>query len=221
MTNHDAQLLQLTICGEAAAWKSVGFNVIDIGNGNSICSVGGVKIYFENDTLNKGIWRIGTKRISGVIDSLKFDDLSVERSFSDNHSVLSDHPNGITGIDHLVVTTPNCNRTTKAFEEMGIAARRVRTFGNIGSETRQTFFWLGNVILELVGSNTKEGEGPPSIWGIAFVSKNIEKTVKFLGDACTPLKPAVQSGRKITTIKTQEFNIHNALAVMSPHSESK
>ncbi|MDG1844838.1 MAG: hypothetical protein P8J01_00425 [Acidimicrobiales bacterium] len=220
MTNHDAQLLQLTICGEAAAWKSVGFNVIDIGNGNSICSVGGVKIYFENDTLNKGIWRIGTKRISGVIDSLKFDDLSVERSFSDNHSVLSDHPNGITGIDHLVVTTPNCNRTTKAFEETGMAVRKVRTFGKIGSETRQTFFWLGNVILELVGSNTKEDEGPPSIWGIAFVSKNIEETVNFLGDTCTPLKPAIQPGRRITTIKTQEFDIYNALAVMSPHGEA-
>ena len=52
---------------------------------------------------------------------------------------------------------------------------------------------------------------------LALISEEIEKTVDFLGDLTTPLKPAVQPGRLITTIKTKALGIDDALAVMTPH----
>ncbi len=220
MKNDEFQLLQLTIGGEAEGWSSIGFNLMELSNGESICRIGSVRFLFDHESEQKGIWLASTNEVSGQIDSLEFGESKINISPDEDALIPSIHPNGITRIDHLVVTTPDCDRTTAALEKDGLQARRVRIFGNSGSEMRQTFFWLGDVILELVGPETPEGEGPASFWGLAFISESIEETVTFLGDTCTPLKPAVQSGRQITTIKTRDLGIHSSLAVMSPHVDT-
>ena len=220
MSKPPNQLLQLTVSGESDAWRSVGFELSKSTDGRELCRVGEVQILFEENLLQNGIWRATTQDVHGEIDSLEFGEAAVSLSSDKDNLVPSTHPNGVSRIDHLVVTTPDCDRTTAALEANGILVRRVRTFGVAGSEIRQTFFWLGDVILELVGPETIESEGPALFWGLAFISENIHKTVDYLGDACTPLKPAIQPGRKITTIKTRDVGIHSSLAVMSPHIDS-
>ena len=126
-------------------------------------------------------------------------------------------PNQIVRIDHLVVTTPNPDKTTKALIEAGITLSGVRTFGNSPNQIRQSFFWLGDVILELVGPHEAAKDGNPLFWGLALVSSDINETVNYLGDLCTPLKDAIQPGRQITTVKTRDLSIGVSIAIMSPH----
>ncbi len=217
MSKPDNQLLQLTVSEESDVWRSVGFELVESTGGREVCRVGSVQILFEKNPSHNGIWRATTQGVHGEIDSLEFGEATGYFSPDRDNSVSTTHPNGISQIDHLVVTTPDSDRTTAALEANGILSRRVRTFGDAGSEVRQTFFWLGDVILELVGPEAIGGEGPALFWGLAFISENIDKTVDYLGDVCTPLRPAVQAGRKITTIKTRDIGIHSPLAVMTPH----
>ena len=213
------QLLKLTIGETAETWSSAGFEVMELPNGSPGCQLGSVQIQF-NATGAQGILSAVVFGLHGMIDSLQFD---TENGLSPTHNnahLPSIHPNGVSRIDHLVVTTTDCDRTTDAFEANGILPRRVRTFGDDGSKVRQTFFWLGDVILELVGPHASKDKGQTKFWGLALISDDLRTTADYLGSRCTPIKPAVQSGRKITTIKTREIGITTPLAVMSPHTKT-
>mgnify|MGYP001494069655 CR=1 FL=1 len=232
------QLLKLTIGETAETWSSAGFEVMELPNGSPGCQLGSVQIQF-NATGAQGILSAVVFGLHGMIDSLQFDtenglspthngmidslQFDTENGLSPTHNnahLPSIHPNGVSRIDHLVVTTTDCDRTTDAFEANGILPRRVRTFGDDGSKMRQTFFWLGDVILELVGPHASEDKGQTKFWGLALISDDLRTTADYLGSRCTPIKPAVQSGRKITTIKTREIGITTPLAVMSPHTKT-
>jgi len=77
-------------------------------------------------------------------------------------------------------------------EEAGLNLEGVRKFGNTPNRMRQSFFWLGDVILELVGPDNPTPEGRPSFWGLALVSSDIDETVRKMGKLCSPVKDAVQ-----------------------------
>ena len=220
MDRLETQLLQITLCDDPYAWQSLGFNVVELADGKLVSDIGGVQIRFEDSITNQGIICVKTQGVRGSIDSLEFGGEMVKVPSSSDLLPPFSNPNGVSRIDHLVVTTPDCDRTSAALQKNGIDPRRVRTFGDSGAEIRQTFFWLGNVILELVGPDKSESGDPALFWGLALISENIDATVHYLGDACTPLKRAVQPGRKITTIKTRDIGINTSIAVMSPHAES-
>lgn len=210
----EMHLRSLKIGTSSASWNAAGFHITEVKPGTSACVLNDVLLEFDNEPSEQGIYAIGTENIEGDIDGLKFfiESTEVEETHFDVR-----HPNFVSRIDHLVVTTSDCDRTTKAFEEAGIGVRRVRNFSLGATGMRQTFFWLGDVILELVGPEVKSDDELTKIWGLALISEEIEKTAGFLGDFATPLKPAVQPGRLITTIKTKNFGIDDALAVMTPH----
>ncbi len=72
--------------------------------------------------------------------------------------VYSDHPNGATGIDHVVALTPDFDTTAAELERAGLPLRRIRDGGGF----RQGFRRLGGPILELVearGSLFRPGGG--------------------------------------------------------------
>ncbi|MEM7092930.1 MAG: hypothetical protein AAF567_08000 [Actinomycetota bacterium] len=114
------------------------------------------------------------------------------------------HPNGVVSIDHVVVMTPNADRTHDAFAGAGIEARRVRRFETKKGTHRQTFYWLGDVICEVAGADDGRGDDPASWWGLALTVADIESTAAFFGDSCTPVKDAVQPGRKVTTLRSPD-----------------
>ncbi|HKH04156.1 MAG TPA: VOC family protein [Acidimicrobiales bacterium] len=113
------------------------------------------------------------------------------------------HPNGVTKVDHVVVTTPDLDRTTAALEALGIAARRTRDAGTgpDGIARRQRFFRLGEVVLELVGPTTPTGDGPARFWGLAHEVADLDATATLLGDALTAPRDAVQAGRRIASLR--------------------
>lgn len=128
------------------------------------------------------------------------------------------HPNGIIGIDHVVVMTPNLDRTVAALLSLGIEPRRRRDISLGGKPTQQVFCWAGDVILELVGPIEPAGDNPAHIWGLALVSGDLDGTVAWFGpDRCSAVSEAVQTGRRIATVDRRAIGSSTRLVVMSPH----
>jgi hypothetical protein len=113
------------------------------------------------------------------------------------------HPNGVTRVDHMVVLTPDLERTTAALHGVGLEPRRTREAGPgpDGVERRQRFFRLGEVILELVGPITPTGTGPARFWGLAYVVDDLDTTAAGLGDLLSRPRDAVQPGRRIAALR--------------------
>ena len=132
------------------------------------------------------------------------------------------HPNGITSIDHIVVSTGDSQRSIAAFESAGFEVRGSRSTSSYGSPMRQTFFWAGDVIVELMGPDLGEAtsESPAQIFGLALVAADLDSTAAALGELLGTPKAAVQTGRQIARLRTNSVGIGLPIAVMSPHLSS-
>jgi hypothetical protein len=202
-------LRELVVGDDPGVWKEIGFVV----EGDR-CRVGHVDIVFD-PTVGKGIrkWTLvgdGEGDVDGVPTT--WSDEGVEATGA--------HPNGIFEIDHVVVTSPDVQRTVKVLESFGIMAKRQRETGTYGSPMLQTFFRVGQPILELIGPKEAMGDQPARFFGLAFTSEDLALTAKVIGDALHPSKDAVQAGRKIATLdKSAGSTI--GIAIMSPHTKDE
>jgi hypothetical protein len=169
----------------------------------------------------RGVLSLAIQGVEGSVDGIAVHVDTTRRIDAEGTgSGVVDHPNGVTGIDHMVVMTPDCERTIAALALIGLESRRVRRFEVDGVTRRQTFFWLGDVILELVGPESPSGTESATVWGLALTSTDLDRTATFLGRAGGPPKRAVQTDRLILTVKTQDLDISTKLAIMSPHDSS-
>jgi len=117
-------------------------------------------------------------------------------------------------IDHVVVTTPDLDRTVEALAAVGLEARRTREAGTM----RQVFFRLGDrggPILELVGPPVPSGDGPARFFGLALTTADLDATARQLGDRLGWAKDAVQPGRRIATLRTTA-GLTTSVAFMTP-----
>jgi hypothetical protein len=122
------------------------------------------------------------------------------------------HPNGALRIDHVVVFTPELDRTFAALEAAGLERRRVRDAGTPERPLRQGFYRLGEVILEVVGD--VEPPGPAHFWGLVVVVADLDALgVRLGGDLGAP-RDAVQPGRRIATVR-ESAGLGLPLAFMS------
>lgn len=111
-----------------------------------------------------------------------------------------DHPNGARALDHVVVATPDLDRTIEAFEGAGVALRRTRKAGSPAEPLMQAFFKLGEVVVEVVGPPRPSAAGPATFYGLAFTVDDLDATARLLGDRLRPARDAVQPGRRIATV---------------------
>lgn len=124
------------------------------------------------------------------------------------------HPNGAIGLDHLVVTTPDFDRTAAALERESLPLRRTREApGGI----RQGFRRLGPAILELVQAPAQTEPGPARFWGLVVIVEDLEVLAGRLGEHLGPIHPAVQQGRRIATLRPSA-GLGQAVAFMDPAS---
>ena len=121
--------------------------------------------------------------------------------FDGERAEAVEHPNGATGIDHVVLLTDDFDRTVDRLRGEGLDHRRTR---DAGDGRRQAFFVLGPCLLEVAGPV----EGGERLWGVTLVASDLEP---FGG---TP-KEAVQPGRRITTVP-REAGLGIPVAVMTP-----
>lgn len=193
------------------AWRECGFAV----EGN-VCVVGEVRIRFAPAEGRRGLagWSL-----RGV-DSADLDGLPTTPSNEAPPSEAAAHPNGVTALDHVVAISSDLDRTVAALEAAGLDLRRIREEPTPAGAPRQAFFRLGPTILEVVqeppeATERAGGDRPAFFWGLAFIAPDLERTAAFLGDRVSEIRPAVQPGRQIATLR-REAALSVPVALMTP-----
>jgi hypothetical protein len=179
---------QLKLGADPGRWTEAGFEASGEG-----MRVGEVLLAFGPGEGVLG-WRLAG--FEGEVDGLPV------ASPSEIGSAGGPHTNGVTRVDHLVVFTPDLERTTLALEEIGVERRRVRDVEADGSPLRQGFFRLGEVILEVVEHADVE-PGPARFWGITFAVADLDAAAELLGARLGSIRDAVQPGRRIATVRRE------------------
>jgi hypothetical protein len=200
-------LRELSISDDPKVWRAAGFAVDDDGR----CVIGTVALKIAPTEHRKGVhaWGLEGATTDGDIDGVET--TAVSGAASSN----GEHPNGATLIDHLVMATPDLDRTVSALEAAGFEVRRTRDAGTYGAPMRQVFFRAGEVILELIGSPETKGEGRSGFFGIAVNVRDLDALKADMGDLLGTPKDAVQPGRRITTLHMKEQGLTTAIAFMS------
>ena len=90
--------------------------------------------------------------------------------------------------------------------------RRVRDAGGF----RQGFRRLGPAILELV-EVPKAPPGPATFWGLVVIVSDLIALAERLGERLGPIRPAVQPGRRIATLRPSA-GLTEAVAFMDPET---
>jgi hypothetical protein len=201
-----ARLVALAVADEPAAWQDAGFAVDDGGR----CWLGDVSVTLTPDR-GKGVTAWALDGIDRPVDGLPVIDLPPP----DPVEAATLHPNGTTAIDHVVVMTPDLDRTVHALEAAGLEARRVRDAGSDDRPIRQVFFRLGDPVLEVVGPPEPSGDGPARFFGLALTVADLDATAAALGPNLGDVKDAVQPGRRIATLR-RSAGCTTAIAFMSP-----
>lgn len=191
-----AELASLLIGDPPQVWNDLGFALDD-----AVVTVSGVQMQLGGE--RKGIRRWALRGVEGdAIDGLPLDP-PVPAPDGSAHPQPGGrpHPNGVVGLDHVVLLTPDLDRTIGAIESAGIELRRTRESTTYGTPMRQAFFRLGPVVLEVVGPREgPSGDGAPRFYGLAFTVDDLDATAGYLGDRLRPAKDAVQPGRRIATL---------------------
>ena len=129
------------------------------------------------------------------------------------------HPNGVTGVDHIVVATPDPERTRAALEDEGLECRRVRRTTVAGREIEQGFHPAGSCLIEVVGPDGRSGEERAAVWGVTFVTPELDRLAARRPQAVASIRDAVQPGRRIATALT-EAGLPIPVAFMDPRTSS-
>jgi hypothetical protein len=191
------------VAGDLDGWAAAGFTVRGDRIGLGAVEVRGVLAPSEEGIVAWSLTGVG----DGAVDGL----LTVAREEADP-SAPPAHPNRTVAIDHLVVSSPDLDRTTQALATFGIDLRRTRDAGRM----EQRFFRLGEVVLELVGRPGATGPGPAAFWGLALTVDDLEATADLLGEHLGPVTEAVQPGRRIATLRHEAVGVSVPVAFLSP-----
>jgi hypothetical protein len=196
------ELRGLHISDQPGRWRALGFEIDDAG----VADVGGVRLQ-----LVAGGGGIIAWEIAGLAASTrKVDGLDTRAGPPARPEAPGTHPNQALAIDHLVVRTPDFDRTAAALYGVGMPLRRVRDAGGF----RQGFRRLGPAILELVEDPSGRC-GPATFWGVVFVLANLGNPYPPLGRHLSESRTAVQAGRRIATL-SKEAGLTPRVAFMDP-----
>jgi Glyoxalase/Bleomycin resistance protein/Dioxygenase superfamily len=186
----------LEIADDPEGWSAAGFDVED-----GRCRVSRVNLELVGKGARRGIvgWTLGEEAAGDA---------------------AGPHPNGVVRVDHVVMLTPDLDRTVADLESHGFDLRRRRKGATPGGSTRQAFFRAGDPILEVVlapdgSSVARDPDGPARLWGLAFSVGDLERTAQALGDLLGTPRDAVQPGRRIATLRAKA-GLGPAIAFMSP-----
>ncbi len=203
---------ELTVADAPGAWAAIGFEL----DGDA-CVVGDVRIRLAGPDAGRGLtgWSLRDVRAA------ELDGLPTAQSDRLPPGEPPVHPNGITALDHVVVITPDLDRTVAVLQAAGLDLRRIREEPTPAGAPRQAFFRLGAVILEVVQEPEEaieRGGGaarPAFFWGLAFVAPDLDSIVAGLGDRASEIRDAVQPGRRIATLR-RSAGLAVPVALMTP-----
>ena len=208
-------IASLRVADPAEAWTRAGFGVdTNVEGGDGVCRIGGVGIRLVGRADGAGIlgWAL-----RGLPPGTRCDDVDgiPTTNAQDGAAAPGTHPNGVTAIDHVVLMSPDLDRTVAALATLGVEPRRHRDAEIGGRPIRQIFFRFDDVVIEVVGSPDTAGTGPSTLWGITYVAADIDESARFFGDRTSAVKAAVQPGRRITTLRHRELGLSVRTALIS------
>ena len=208
----------ITIGGDVEAWRSIGLTVSPDG----VVALLGTSLRIVSPDHGRGVigWSLSGPRpnIPASVPESGTDD--GENAGPDDATPSIDglrtewieaggpmyaaHPSGASSLDHVVVLTPDLERTSGAIAEAtGYELRRIREVGSM----RQGFHRIGDrgeggLIVELVERPDIE-PGPVAFWGIVLIVDDLDAACDLIGpDRISPPKDAVQPGRRIATVRS-------------------
>lgn len=201
---------ELFIAAAPEAWRAAGFRV-----DGDLCEVGSVRLRLEGTGERRGITRWSVRGAR----SLDLDGLDTVASDAPP-AAREPHPNGVVAIDHVVVISPDLDRTASALRAAGFDFRRLREGETPGGSRRQAFFRMAEVLLEVVEAPegtriAADQAGPARLWGISFLVEDLDAPAAFLDGALGAPRDAVQPGRAIATV-AKEAALGPAIAFMTP-----
>jgi hypothetical protein len=200
-------LTELALGGSVEPWEGLGFASHD-----DVVRIGAVALRFSGSG-PAGItgWTLAGASVDDI------DGLST-RAGEPAADEPPEHPNGALRLDHVVVFTPDLERTFVALKAAGLDLRRVREAGSPEHPISQGFYRLGEVILEVVGD--VEPEGPARFWGLVVIVEDLDALAARLGDDLGTVREAVQPGRRIATV-SDRAGLGVPVAFMTPAPEKR
>lgn len=202
---------ELLLADDIERWAELGFAVSD-----GCCQLGEVRVRFVGDGPGRGIVGWSLRDLAGT----ELDGLATTVSERPPPGAAPTHPNGVVAIDHIVAMSPSLDRSVGALERAGLDLRRIREQPTPAGAPRQAFFRLGAEILELIQEpdgvveRTGGPDRPARFWGLAVCAADLDRTVKLLGPHAGQIRPAIQPGRHIATLR-RSAGIAIPLALMS------
>lgn len=199
-----ARIDTLQIASDPERWRGLGFLV----DARGVCRLGATTLHLGEQQSRAGAeqqgivsWTLRGARGSGPVDGLSTvragEQVGPSPSPTPPPPPPPTHPNGALSVDHVVVATPDFERTLAALAAVGMKLRRTRETAN---GARQAFFRHGEAILELVGPREPEGDGPASFWGLVATVGDIDLAARVAGPLLGQVRDAVQPGRRIATV---------------------
>jgi hypothetical protein len=192
------ELVELGLSDAPSSWAALGFAVVGSG-----LEVGGVRLRLGEPGEGIVSWTLTGVEVTDI------DGLATVAG-GGGEGPPGEHPNGAVALDHVVVVTPDFDRTAAALSAAGLPLRRIRDAGGF----RQGFRRVGPAILELVESREAPA-GPARFWGLVVVVADLDALALRLGEHLGGARDAVQPGRRIATVR-RSAGLAPALAFMDP-----
>jgi hypothetical protein len=195
-TTGEPKVEWLTVAGDADAWRSIGLTV----TADGLIPLVGTSIRIVPAAEGDGVGIVGWA-LSGARDTTDIDGLATEVVVPAT-PVYADHPLGASGLDHVVVSTADLERTSGEIAlATGCELKRIREVGSM----RQGFHRIGRggLIVELV-ERPDLPVGPATFWGLVLIVDDLDAAHELLGaDRISAPKDAVQPGRRIATVRSE------------------
>lgn len=200
-------LVHLDLADDPQRWASLGWTV-DGGR----TRIGTVDVRFveaAGDTSGLVGWGLsGVTLAESDLDGVPTDSVDA----ADTPAAPVTHPNGAELIDHVVLRSPDIDRTLATLADAGLELRRLREVPD--SPLHQAFYRIGETILEVVGEPGRHDDAPSTLWGLVCTVAGEAAASEHLGDALGTWRDAVQSGRRIATVR-RSAGLTTAVALMT------
>lgn len=200
--NVDCRVVALAVPGDHVPWRAAGFACSDTG-----FSAGAVQVRLGRPGLEAA--RLVVEPPSRL-DGAGF----AEPLPAPTGALPADHPNGVLGVDHIVIATAAMDRARTALVEAGLDLRLEREGDGEGREVDQAFFLAGPCVVELVG-RSGPGDGGSAVWGVTFTTDSLDALPALDPPPVASIRDAVQPGRRIAVAR-RELGLPTRVAFMNP-----
>lgn len=178
-------LTWLGLPGDDRRWKALGFAVeeAEFAVGRVRCSIGESGWGFDEIHSDPSV--LGVRTVTSA------------------EPAATEHPCGVTAVDHIVYTVPNLDAAIDSLSAV-LGAPPRRRFHPRGPEgPEMAFYRVGEAFIEVVASDRQ-----PALIGVALKTLDIDAAVAWIRSAGGPIsdpKPAVQGGR-IASVSSSYLN---------------